>query len=99
MTAATDARALPALTCGSCGTTPDGPLAWRCPACGEPLELPADVLRPADGPLQGHGVWRYAPWLPPLPVVSLGEPTTPLVPVEVGGVTTLVKLEAAQPTG
>jgi threonine synthase len=99
MTALTGARALPALTCGSCGTTPTDPLAWRCPACGSPLELPGDVLRPSDEALTGQGVWRYAPWLPAIAPVSLGEPTTPIVPVEIGGASTLVKLEAAQPTG
>jgi threonine synthase len=99
MTTTTGARALPAFVCGSCGATPDDPLAWRCPACGDPLELPSDVLQPADGPLEGQGVWRYAPWLPPLEPVSLGEPTTPVVSLEVGGATILAKLEAAQPTG
>ncbi|MBM4408298.1 MAG: pyridoxal-phosphate dependent enzyme [Chloroflexi bacterium] len=99
MTADHTTSAPPALTCGACGTDPADPLAWRCPECGEPLELPADALNPNDAALSGQGVWRYAPWLPPMIPVSLGEPTTPLVDLAVGGTQVLAKLEAAQPTG
>jgi threonine synthase len=63
------------------------------------LELPDDALMPSDAALTGDGVWRYAPWLPPLAHVTLGEPTTPLVDLEIGGARTTCKLEAAQPTG
>lgn len=96
----TGAVLLPTLACGSCGQPPVDPLAWRCDACGEPLELPPDAIDPARGePGEGQGIWRYAGWLPPVARVSLGEPTTPLVDLSIGGARTLVKLEAAQPTG
>ena len=99
MTSDHNAATLPVLSCSGCGTVPTDPLAWRCPECGEPLELPADAVTPNDAPLEGQGVWRYAPWLPPVARVSLGEPTTPLVELAIGGAPTIAKLEAAQPTG
>ena len=87
------------LACVACGHAPEDPLAWRCPDCGEPLELAEDALRPGDGEPDGVGVWRYAAWLPPVERVTLGEPTTPLLELDWGGAPTTFKLEAAQPTG
>ncbi len=87
------------LACAACGAAPDDPLAWRCPDCGEPLEIAGEALNPGHGTLSGAGVWRYASWMPPVERVSLGEPTTPLVELEWAGASTTFKLEAAEPTG
>src|SRR6266511_2942236 len=74
-----------AMCCERCGRAygPDARV-WRC-ACGGALDLvfaparvPPDVIasRPPD-------LWRYAEALPPLAKrVSLGEPMTPLVPLQ-----------------
>ncbi|MGC9529432.1 MAG: threonine synthase [Candidatus Bipolaricaulaceae bacterium] len=74
-----------------------------CPDCAVPLrlELPLPSLR--TGQLRGRGQWRYAPFLPPVEPVSLGEGATPLVPsLHIGprlGVELAYKLEGANPTG
>ena len=73
----------------------------RCPACQNALSfvlerafpLPDIAARPAT-------MWRYAEALPGFaPPVSLGEPVTPLVPVEIGPTRVLLKCEFALPTG
>jgi len=87
-----------ALTCPVCGETPADPLAWRCPNDQGPLEL-AEPLRPGNGSLRGQGVWRYRDWLPPVDMVSLGEPTTPLLALPWPGGEVTFKLEPSQPTG
>ena len=75
----------------------------HCPRCGVPLEFRRDlpVISPED--LRGRGVWRYAPFLPDVEPVTLGEGGTPLVEsVRIGrelGVELLLKLEGANPTG
>lgn len=80
------------LECLSCHAV-QGPLAWRCIECGGVLDLRLDRRgTPVD---HGEGVWRYGPWLPARPL-SLGEPTTALVPLE-GRL--LIKAEGALPTG
>ncbi|HVA87429.1 MAG TPA: pyridoxal-phosphate dependent enzyme [Candidatus Saccharimonadales bacterium] len=88
-----------ALACPSCSTTVEDLLAWRCPDCEGPLELPAGSIAPGRGPLGGQGVWRYRWWLPPVEPVSLGEPTTPLVTLRWPGGPATFKLEPSQPTG
>jgi threonine synthase len=93
-----DAATALAPTCPSCGETPADALAWRCPADQSPLEL-ASPLRPARGQLTGQGVWRYRDWLPRVEVVSLGEPTTPLLTLPWSTGETTFKLEPGQPTG
>lgn len=87
------------LICEGCGTQPAlADLVWQCPACGEPLRLRYPPLSP-DAALSGQGVWRYGPWLPQVDPVSLGEPTTPMAEVSIGGHRAMIKLEGAQPTG
>jgi threonine synthase len=91
------------LRCTACGrvyavTEP----VWRCECRGAldvdrpvPPALSPDALagRPAD-------MWRYADALPPLPRrVSLGEPATPLVPLEHRGRTVWLKCDYLLPTG
>lgn len=76
--------------------------AWRC-ACGGPFELAGrppfspDAIDPSQNTL-----WRYRAMIP-LPdgaePVSLGEGSTPLVPVELHGLRLLLKLEFLAPTG
>jgi len=45
-----------------------------------------------------QGVARYRPWTP-VDLVSLGEPTTPLLELALAGRTVTLKHEGAQPTG
>lgn len=84
------------LRCGTCGAGAARQLAWRCDACGSPLELD---LPPADAATLiepgATGVWRYRGWLPQVEPVSLGEPTTGLVQLSEAH----AKLEGEQPTG
>ena len=87
-----------ALSCPICGESPADPFAWRCPNDQGPLEL-VDPLRPGHGALTGQGVWRYRGWLPPVEMVTLGEPTTPLLSLPWATGETTFKLEASQPTG
>ncbi len=75
-----------------------------CPECTIPIgyrrDLPLDLL-PSD--LTGEGVWRYAPLLPDVEPVALGEGDTPLVSsVRIGpqlGVDLWFKVEGANPSG
>lgn len=75
-----------------------------CPTCGVPLDYrsPVPFGLTAAG-LTGRGVWRYAPLLPDVEPLTLGEGGTPLVPSRrVGpalGVDLLFKVEGANPTG
>ncbi|RLE31626.1 threonine synthase [Candidatus Acetothermia bacterium] len=75
----------------------------RCPRCGVPLEYRRELPEVGPGDLQGRGVWRYGPFLPPAEPVSLGEGATPLIESrQIGerlGVRLLLKLEGANPTG
>jgi threonine synthase len=86
------------LVCSVCGEPQPSVLAWRCPDDQGPYEL-RDALHPGSGTFRGEGLWRYRDWLPPVEVVSLGEPTTPLVTVPWSGGQATFKLEASQPTG
>ena len=78
-------------------------LAHRCTSCGEALSFAAAAaaffpreeiaLRPAT-------MWRYAEALPAFErPIFLGEPTTPLLPVQCGAVPLLAKCEYTLPTG
>jgi threonine synthase len=74
---------------------------WRC-ACGGALDLAglSPRLDPAAVAGRPPELWRYAEALPPLPErVSLGEPTTPLVPYAHGGRTVGLKCDYLLPTG
>ncbi|MCR4391637.1 MAG: threonine synthase [Candidatus Acetothermia bacterium] len=93
------------LYCPRCGfTVQPTPVPAPCPRCRVPLtyrrDLPRDLKR---GDLVGRGVWRYAPFLPPVEPVTLGEGGTPLVPsLRIGpnlGITLWFKLEGGNPSG
>jgi len=75
-----------------------------CPACGVPLDYRCEApegLRPSE--LRGRGVWRYAPLLPDVEPVTLGEGGTPLVrSLRLGpelGLDLGFKVEGGNPTG
>jgi len=75
-----------------------------CPGCRVPLDYrrtPPVGLAASD--LTGRGIWRYAPLLPDVEPVTMGEGGTPLVPsLRIGprlGVRLLFKVEGANPTG
>lgn len=89
-------------TCAVCGQAQAASLRqYRC-VCGGVLESSYVPRFPVDlWAGRAAGMWRYAEALPlggALPV-SLGEPSTPLVPVTVEGVSVLVKQEQLFPTG
>jgi len=74
-----------------------------CPQCGIPLGYRQEHPKISPEDLRGRGVWRYAPFLPRVEPVSLGEGGTPIVEsARVGrglGVELLFKLEGSNPTG
>ena len=90
--------------CPSCATDYGSrALPHRCTACGGALSLAANyspsfprqhiAQRPAT-------MWRYAEALPSFDrPISLGEPTTPLVPFQCGDLEVLAKCEHILPTG
>ena len=88
--------------CRDCGLTFDvvDPR-WRCD-CGGLLDLEfTPVLNPADVAGRPATLWRYREALP-VPdgaELTLGEGFTPMLPVEIGGRTVLVKQEQLFPTG
>ena len=86
-----------AVRCGSCGVAAPEATAWRCGACGSPLELDLPTAAGATFADTGAaGVWRYRGWLPAVEPVSLGEPPTALVDLD-GRAT--AKLEGGLPSG
>ncbi len=85
--------------CDSCGAAA-GPLDWRCLACGGPLHLEGlPGFDPAAIRQHEWSLWRYADMLPVARRFSLGEGMTPLIPIRVGGIPFLAKLEYLLPTG
>jgi threonine synthase len=72
---------------------------WRCPECHRPLELVVPLLASGGPDPRAQGVLRYRPWTPLDGLVSLGEPTTPLLELPFAGRTLRFKHEGAQPTG
>ncbi len=75
-----------------------------CLACRAPLDYhraPPPGLTASD--LTGWGIWRYDPFLPDVPPLTMGEGGTPLVPsLRLGsrlGVRLLFKVEGANPSG
>ena len=76
--------------------------AHRCPACesGLAFVLPARSFPTAAIAERTAGMWRYAEALPTFDdPVSLGEPVTPLVPVQIGSLHVLAKCEFQMPSG
>jgi threonine synthase len=87
------------VACAACGTAAAFP-AYRCAACRSPLlfdlaPVTADDCRPGAG----TGLWRYAAMLPETGHrVTLGEGSTPLVPLRHDGLRVHVKLESLNPS-
>lgn len=89
------------LRCSRCGTAyEDSASRWRCD-CGGVLDLEfMPSFRPDLLCGRSHDLWQYREALPVGDdIVTLGEPTTPLVPVQFGAGTLLVKQEQLFPTG
>lgn len=91
------------LLCAFCGAAPDSPRAWRCPACGGPLELQG--LPPFDPEAidrDATTIWRYRAMMPVNPpggrILSLGEGFSPLISTTVWGEPFWAKLEYLAPT-
>lgn len=88
----------PQLTCSRCEQPADA-LAWRCAACGGPLQITnlpafdAGILRNDEWTL-----WRYGAMLPANRNFSLGEGFTPLVRANIKGIAFHAKLEFLAPT-
>jgi threonine synthase len=86
-----------------CGATePLATSAWRC-RCGHYFSLDAECrVDPASLAGRSPGLWRYRDAIP-LPAdvvpVSLGEPATPLVDIEMDGARPWFKLDYLFPTG
>lgn len=87
------------MQCSECGADAAA-LAWRCEACGGPLDLtglpPFDAAQIARG---DFSLWRYAAMLPVDKRFSLGEGMTPLVTAALDGCRFHAKLEYLNPTG
>lgn len=76
------------------------PLAWRCEACGGPLDF--ESLPPFDVDAIDAGefsLWRYGAMLPVEPQISLGEGLTPLIAASVDDFAFRAKLDYLNPTG
>ncbi|MBP7725995.1 MAG: threonine synthase [Candidatus Bipolaricaulis sp.] len=93
------------LRCPLCGfrTVPSA-VPLPCPTCRVPLDYRPDPPAGSTAAgLTGRGVWRYAPFLPTVDPITLGEGGTPLIPsLRIGprlGVNLLFKVEGTNPTG
>lgn len=76
--------------------------AHRCPACRSPLSFELSNRTFPEGAIAGRAadMWRYAEALPRFDEpISLGEPVTPLVPLQIGAVDVLAKCEFQMPSG
>lgn len=87
------------IICSTTGKTMQ-PLDWQCPETQSPLELQG--LPPFDPEAiieDDFSIWRYQAMLPVEKRFTLGEGMTPLVPIEIDGVTFYGKLDYLNPTG
>lgn len=100
-----DLGSQPSFRCLGCGTLhPPSGFPHLCPACGGLYTLPAESisLPPAWGPLGKGGLLRYRASLPlatEIPLTSLGEGNTPLLPIPGRDRQVYFKLEHLNPTG
>ena len=88
---------------------PEDTVPHRCPHCGGVFDFAAPSLSdapPLFDPAQIDpslpGMWRYrgAFDLPrTAPIVTLGEGNTPLIPVDLDGISAFLKMESLNPTG
>jgi threonine synthase len=94
----------PLLICSSCGIRAhvDQPV-WRCSGCGGLLNIEMkskfvlDKIRKRP-----FNMWRYREAIPienDENIISLGEPLTPLVKIEISGKKVMIKMDHLFPTG
>lgn len=93
-----------AFLCARCGLPyPEQGVPYLCPNCGGVFDLPGLPefwLDKVDPSLPG--MWRYRHVFglsPAAPLISLGEGSTPLLPLEYEGRVAWLKLESLNPTG
>jgi threonine synthase len=90
------------LSCPACErvTTAD-PATWRCPHCLSPLEwMGPERFTRQEIDRSEPSLWRYGATLPRVAHrVSLGDPTTPLIPAQIDGMWLLCKLDGLMPSG
>lgn len=96
----------PMITCSACPTPASDLTAWRCAACGSPLEITnLPPFNPDQINLADHSLWRYAAMLPAAKQISLGEGSAPIIDARIGvdasydGVRFRAALEYLNPTG
>ena len=86
--------------CSTCNQPSDSLLDFKCPACGQPLEMrPHFDFKPENTHQNRYNVWRYAKFFPyskESDIISLGEGWTPLVKFSDN---LCFKLESSNPTG
>ncbi|WBB80334.1 pyridoxal-phosphate dependent enzyme [Micromonospora sp. WMMD882] len=89
----------PTVGCVRCGHGTTYP-AYRCPVCASPLVLDLTPVTAAGcRPTTGRGIWRHAGLLPRTGhAVTLGEGSTPLLPLRRDGATVHAKLESVNPS-
>jgi threonine synthase len=88
------------IRCSVCNKSPSSLLAFKCPSCGEPLEVKLDFNFEHDKIRTGnYSLWRYEQFFPyaqEREKITLSEGWTPLVRFSDN---VYVKLESANPTG
>lgn len=95
---------MPVIRCTRCARPyPEDGIPYICPACGGIFDFDGPpVFDPRRAEQNQPGMWRYRTTfdLPPdAPVISLGEGSTPLVPVSGEGSSVWLKLESLNPSG
>jgi threonine synthase len=88
------------IKCSVCGQSSSNLLDFKCPSCGQPLDLEhCGRFETSQIHEENYSVWRYArffPFVNEVDVVTLGEGWTPLVRLSNG---VCFKLESLNPTG
>jgi len=88
------------IKCSACNKPSPSLLAFKCPSCGQPLDVQLDFnFEPEKIFRNNYSVWRYAQFFPYAQenkIISLSEGWTPLVRLSDN---TYVKLESQNPTG
>lgn len=88
------------IRCSACNEPSASLLAFKCPSCGEPLDVRLDFnFEPEKIRRNNCNVWRYSQFFPHAQgnkIITLGEGWTPLVRFSGN---TCVKLESQNPTG
>jgi len=88
------------IKCFTCGQSSSSLLNFRCPSCGQPLDVQLHFdFEVGEIRRRDYTVWRYAkffPYLKKAEIITLGEGWTPLVKFSSN---TYFKLESLNPTG